>query len=339
MFLFVNSKKSFWLVGVAIAMAFVAGFGLGKAVRPQPVEPERDGGSCTMDRGGTGELTNPLLDCELADGKLNQELVPFKIKLEQAIKEKLTQKQAAHIAVYFRDLNNGAWTGIGEKEEYSPASLLKIPVMLAYYKWSEDEPGILERKLIQEQRDSNADYAQFVQAEQEIMPGKSYTVQELINRMITYSDNQANSLLVKNISQTRIENVFKLLGVPVEVYKNNGAEITVKNYAAFFRILFNASYLNRENSNSALRILINTKFKAGLVAGLPRGIAVAHKFGERGDDKIVKQFHDCGIVYHPKRPYILCIMTKGSDYWQQINAISGISKLVYDEVDAQFSAK
>jgi hypothetical protein len=43
--------------------------------------------------------------------------------------------------------------------------------------------------------------------------------------------------------------------------------------------LFNASYLNRENSEKVLNLLTKTDFKDGLVAGVnDKNIAISHKF-------------------------------------------------------------
>jgi beta-lactamase class A len=82
-----------------------------------------------------------------------------------------------------------------------------------------------------------------------------------------------------------------------------------------------------------LALLKQSEFSQGLLAGVPPGIAVAHKFGERGyTNASKKELHDCGIVYCPQRPYVLCIMTKGTDMKEQAKAISGISKAVYDEM-------
>jgi hypothetical protein len=42
--------------------------------------------------------------------------------------------------------------------------------------------------------------------------------------------------------------------------------------------------------------------------------------------------HDCGIVHHSKRPYLLNVMTSGNDYEAQAQAIADISRFVFDEV-------
>jgi hypothetical protein len=105
----------------------------------------------------------------------------------------------------------------------------------------------------------------------------------------------------------------------------------VKDYGMFFRVLFNASYLSKDSSEKALKLLSESTFTKGLVAGIPSGVSISHKFGERvmGD---TRQLHDCGIVYLPKQPYLLCIMTRGKDFDQLAGVISEISKKVYDDV-------
>jgi hypothetical protein len=40
----------------------------------------------------------------------------------------------------------------------------------------------------------------------------------------------------------------------------------VIDYASFFRVLFNASYLNRKDSEKALALLTKVAFRDGLIA-------------------------------------------------------------------------
>ena len=39
-----------------------------------------------------------------------------------------------YFGIYFEDLNTGAWFGINERDEFLPASLSKIPVIVAILK-------------------------------------------------------------------------------------------------------------------------------------------------------------------------------------------------------------
>ena len=83
-----------------------------------------------------------------------------------------------------------------------------------------------------------------------------------------------------------------------------------------------------------MNILAQSEFKAGLVSGVPATIEVAHKFGEHSEEGMV-QLHDCGIVYYPRHPYLLCIMSKGPNFEFLDDAIVGVSKIVYGAVDEQ----
>ena len=74
-------------------------------------------------------LINPLLDLEPTLDY--SELRPFKHRIEQFIASTLRSDSVRHISVYFRDLNNGPLFGINEKERFTPASLLKVPLMIA----------------------------------------------------------------------------------------------------------------------------------------------------------------------------------------------------------------
>jgi hypothetical protein len=50
----------------------------------------------------------------------------------------------------------------------------------------------------------------------------------------------------------------------------------------------------------------------------------------------MQHFHDCGIVYYPKHPYLLCVMTQGQDPETLENAIAEISKFTYTQVKNQY---
>ena len=64
-----------------------------------------------------------------------------------------------------------------------------------------------------------------------------------------------------------------------------------------------------------------------LPSGVPKNIQVAHKIG-----LVTKQiYEDCGIVYVPQRPYILCMVSK-SDATVAQQRMHALSKIVYDYV-------
>ncbi len=284
---------------------------------------------------GEYRYINPLLECEIADGTIDAKKQNFQDDLAVRLEQIKVERKLTEAAVYFRDLNNGPTFGIDETGEFFPASLLKVPVMMAYLRWSEQEPGLLERGVTYEQpRDFGVTLT--IQPREELEPGQKYTVDELIRRMIVYSDNQSLALLTDRLPRERIHELFELLGIGEDVLVDAQGRLTVKEYAGFFRILFNSSYLSRENSEKALLLLASTDYSDALPAGVPADVTVAHKFGEAGTGETERQLHDCGIVYFPNHPYLACIMTRGQKTESLKGAIRDISSFIYQKVDTQY---
>jgi len=285
----------------------------------------------THDNVGSFVFTNPILDCEI--NSQGEGLSIFSENVNSKVEKLKKDYSLSHISLYFRDLNNGPWIGINEKESFSPASLLKVPIMIEFFHEAEEDPSILDKETKILPSDIQS-LNQNVQPSSNLIEGEDYTLSEIVEHMIKKSDNIAVAALLRNINKDNLGNIFRTVGVP---YKdtNNEVEVRVKDYAGFFRILFNASYLSREMSEKALGILTQTEYYDGLVSGVPKEISVAHKFGERKINGIPNnlQLHDCGIIYYPDKPYILCIMTRGNNFVSQSKVISELSSFVYSEVN------
>ncbi len=274
---------------------------------------------------------NPLR-CE-TDPVKKKEYVTLRNDLLEVIETESAAGKVSTVAIHFRDLQNGPLMSINANEDFAPASLLKVPLLMTYLKKAEADPSLLKKTLTVVSDIKIVD--QNIKPKVKIEKGKTYTIEEVLKILITQSENTAQELLLKYLNQEYSQEDFidtlSDLGI-IDPRKGDIEQyIAVHSYAAIFRILYNSSYLNFEMSNKALEFLSQTEFKEGLVAGIPSGIPVAHKFGEikRGDEQ---QLHDCGIVYYPESPYALCIMTKGKNIADQEEVIEQISKKVYDEV-------
>lgn len=285
------------------------------------------------------QYINPILECN-PDISLNSKLIPLKNKLESIINQEINNKNITFASIYYRDLNNGPWFGINEKEYFSPASLVKVPILIAYLKKAETDPTILQTKLVVTNDPTSGNNIQNIKPSVATITNVEYTIEKLLEEMIVYSDNNAYDTLVQNLTGDEIMKVYQDLDVDIsKAFSNpNGNIVTVKAYASFFRILYNASYLNKDLSEKALKLLSQVEFKDGLVAGVPKTITVSHKFGERKyADTNEIQFHDCGIVYLSKNPYLLCVMTKTTkSITPAINFIKNISQTIYQEISSQY---
>ena len=275
---------------------------------------------------------NPLLECESGEQYLSRGLKLFKGRVVELVDKKISEGKAEKIAVYFRDLNNGPFFQINRDEYFFPGSLLKIPILMGYLRQAEFNPLIFEKKI----RFDGASFGvvQHIRPPEELMPGGSYSVRELLYRMIAYSDNYSARMLVESDAFDLRIKIYSDLGIALPEENAGMFTMNIKDDASFFRVLFNASYLSKDMSNSALELMSQSAFRDGLVKGVPANVTVSHKFGER-DDGNVKQFHDCGIIYYPNYPYLLCVMTKGKDFDDLISVIEDVSKLTYEEVDSQ----
>jgi beta-lactamase class A len=291
-------------------------------------------------RSGQAGLINPLVEYELDSFYYKHELKNFEDEVRNLTNQLIKDGKVTNVAMYFRDLNNGPWFGINEDKKYFPASLLKLPVMMTYYKLAETQPEILNKTINYDEGYQkilgNYNTEQYFKSEKSIEPNKTYTVEELIEYMIVYSDNNAKNLLIINLPDPNdLMNIYRDLGVAdtFEITGNTNI-MSVHSFSSFFRVLYNASYLNKEMSKKILEMLAHSTFKRGLVSGLPENLTVAHKFGEHSNNNGV-QLHDCGIIYYPQKPYLLCIMTQGTNFEKLEKAIEDISQLVYKEIDRQ----
>lgn len=285
---------------------------------------KKNNDSFKIDRLLKNRLTNPLLDCEIYESNQNTRVNQIKKGITELIDSHYDDIK--EISIYFRDLNNGPSFGINENNKFAPASLLKVPLMIAYLKQSEIDPELLNKKI---EYKGVHNFSENLPEIDNLKPGELYDVSNLIYRMIAYSDNLSFELLLNNISQDSIKKVHQDLDL---IYPDSNTPedyISVKSYAGLFRVLYNSTYLNREMSEKALNYLTKSDFHLGIEAGVPKNTVLALKFGIRDIQTDMMQMHDCGIIYDLKKPYLLCIMTKGNNQNKLIKIIKDVSELIY----------
>jgi beta-lactamase class A len=275
------------------------------------------------------KFINPLLDCGDIVNLSNKTILDLKAIVASIIKKNSRSGKIYTSSIYFRDLNNGPWFGQDEKIGFLPASLLKTPLMMNVLRQSMKDATFLKQEFIYQGQDENS--GEYFKAKKELLHGHKYSIDEALSYMIKYSDNNASNVLNFAVDSTTVLQSYEDLGIAAPETINYN--ISAKTYSSFFRILYNSTFLSQEYSEKALKLLSETVFDKGLVAGVPPFVRVSHKFGERklGNDQ--NYLHDCGIVYAPKMPYILCVMTEGRDFDEMASVIADISKAVYQTID------
>lgn len=291
----------------------------------------------TLKREAGYTFIKPLVAVETAPDYVgNIAIQPINATVTDFIEHRMNITGVDSVSVYYRDLDSGLWFGIGDFERYAPASLMKVALMIAAYKESEFDEDFLNHDIRYDGSfDLNA--IQWTKPSVRITAGSKYMIEDLIRRMIVYSDNNAANLLERIVNPVLLKKVYADFGMPDPYSPKVDHAVSAATYSALLRTLYNASYIDRRASEKALAYLAESEFRAGLVDGVPNNIAVAHKFGEAteaGTNK--RQLHDCGIIYYPSHPYLLCVMTHGANFETLDNAIDAISRVVYESVDKQY---
>lgn len=283
---------------------------------------------------GQYKYINPLLECEQAQNLGRKYYKPTFDTVKEIINDYENKGMATEVGVYFRDLNNGPWYAFNEDALFEPASMFKLPLLVSLYKKREIDHEFFDQKV---SIVADKDDMQNIKPSASAQVGMSYTVRELIQYMMKYSDNTAAETLFSLLDPKYMTTIFSEIGMTTKKGAEGRFVITVRDYSSIYRFLFNGSYLSRSDSEEILELLTQTEFNNGLRKFIPSQISIAHKFGERQLQDLqgnnMYQLHDCGIVYYPRRPFLLCVMTKGSDPNVLVKVIQDISRSIYTSYD------
>ena len=255
-----------------------------------------------------------------------ESLEPLKNSIVAFIQQQKASGILNDASFYLRDISKTEWTGYNQDAQYFPGSLLKVPELISYLCWEEQKPGILNTKYFYDKPfflDKNP-----VFLSKTLASGKAYTVKELLQYMITYSDNNATMVLNNNLDKTYFDKIIADFNMaPIDWTKPNYL-ISPKDFSVFMRVIYNASYLNINHSEWAAELLSTCNFKDGFAKGIPPGTKMIHKFGEAGDPN-EKQLHESAIIYINDHAYLLTVMTKGYDTRKLATVLAGIANIVY----------
>src|SRR3989344_4725160 len=80
--------------------------------------------------GASYPLINKWLRCEPDENiRQKKEFTQLRAELVHTIDQWKKEGKANSVSVYVRDLEFGPWMGIGERDTFSPASIMKLPIM------------------------------------------------------------------------------------------------------------------------------------------------------------------------------------------------------------------
>ena len=263
--------------------------------------------------GNKNSLTDPLRQFYKAD-----DLV---INVQPLRDELNILEKNPNISIYFEVLNTGANISINKEAEFFPASLLKVPLIMAVIKKIERGDWKWGTEMELTETDKNKDFGVLWQQP----TGTRFTIEELVKQELVNSDNTAYFILLNNLDPNELLKVQNHLGLLDFISED--LEISAKKYAPILRSLFSATYLTVENSEKILEWMSESNFNNYLAEGIPPTIKFSHKIGV--DDER-KSYIDAGIVYLASRPYILIVMVKNFTFNEANSLMRDVSQKVYN---------
>ena len=230
---------------------------------------------------------------------------------------------ADSFAVYFDYLPTGTTISINEDKNFTAESLLKVPVVMAYFHKKEQQGITIDPTVTIKKSELNNKFGDLYKK------GAGYKINlgDAAKLALQKSDNTASLVLADQISQDDFKFVYDGLDIP-EMLDKNTPLITAQEYSSVLKALYFGGVLTNADSEYILELLSKTDFNDLLPSGVPGNIAVSHKIGLVNGEL----YADCGIVYYPNRPYILC-MVSHSDEQTAKTHMHTLSKMVFDYVD------
>jgi len=139
-----------------------------------------------------------------------------------------------------------------------------MPIFIAYLKWSEKNPDLLNQMFTPAVDSDEVSPDHVFIPQNALKMTQSYSVKKLLEEMIVKSNDVAMSTLLKNIPYSFLTQVDTDLGVLLPGEEEIRNSISLKEYSSFFRILYNVSYLSPASSEYALSLLTKTDFSQGI---------------------------------------------------------------------------
>ena len=267
--------------------------------------------------------------------------------LAAQVRQRLAADTAFRVAVAYWRLDAGDDSlFVHDNWTFHAASTMKVPVMVQLFRMVDAGTLTLQQTVVlKNQFRSIVDGSPYAldlvddsDSSLYARVGKTVTVAELIELMITRSSNLATNVLIELADPARTTATMRSLGA-AHIRVLRGVEdgpayragllntVTARDLAIVLAAIAQDRAASPAGCAAMRKILLGQEFNEGIPAGLPAGTPVAHKTG--WVDELVR--HDAAIVY-PARgtPYVLVVLTGGKAPFPQADRlIADVSRLVW----------
>ena len=247
--------------------------------------------------------------------------------------ERLAAKYPGRVAIYLRDLGSDKTWAFHPDDLFPSASLIKVPVMIGVFGRIKEGRLALNQQLMMRRHNRVGGSGSL-----KWRPDKTrVTVRELLQLMISESDNTATNMLIEAVGLGYLQQTFpqvglQYTGIYAEGMSIKGGRVAHENYTTaremnmLMEKIYRGEALDKMSSSMMLDILKHKKAVASRLAkGLPRGWEIAHKTG------LLRQAcHDSAIIFTPQGDYAITVLTgQNSDYRSAKEFISRLGRVTF----------
>ncbi len=213
--------------------------------------------------------------------------------------------------ILVKDLKTHQTLGINSSRLFPSASLVKVPIMAAVYQAEKEGRIKFSDELIVERKEKIRSSSKLYRARS----GAKFTVRDVVERMITESDNTACNMIVDALGfgylnqkfvEFGLKNTDLRRGVMDLKWRKAGIEnyTTAEDMALLLEKIYNGELVSKEASAQMLATLKRQKINDRLPKGLPVNMVIAHKTGLLCDT-----VSDVGIIFTDEGDFIICVLT------------------------------
>lgn len=216
--------------------------------------------------------------------------------------------------VIIKDMRTGWRMRINDDKRFAAASVVKIPIMAALFAAASEGKLSLDQQvaLTREQKTGGSGQLKNLPA------GSVFTVEQLIELMVTQSDNTATNMLIDLVGFDYLNDYFKAQGLRHTELVRKMMDFSdrrrgVDNYTTAADIslmlekIYCGGFRDPQIGARCLELLKRQKVNDRIPAKLPDEVVVAHKTGlERN------VCHDAGIVFTANGDFLICVLTRST---------------------------
>lgn len=238
----------------------------------------------------------------------------------QAVVEAALGEAIDHYAVVVQRVGDQRSARVHDRTVHYAASLFKLPVMVEVYHQVAQGKLQLGEYLTVTEADLEFDLGTSVHE-----VGDRVAVGQLLEEMITYSDNSAAIMLLSRVGTQATDETLAGLGLTGTSVATEDIPTDAADLARLLVLLAEGKVVDEESSAAMLDLLRRQAINDRLPAGVPPGVPVAHKTGNWDNAT-----HDVGVVFAPRGAYVIAVL---SDLAWENEGIVRLSRAVYEYFD------